>query len=829
MYEFTTEFSLAAAEIENRKLTGNPRQVVTIDGGPHTLWWPTQSAAGNLQPESIPPPQLIRELQPEALFLITLQDPVARMYSDYHFLDDSMRPHHLPKSAHLRNSNSNIIADEKNPHIFHERVVKQVRAFRECVEGVTQSNKTHCWFRASQECAHDRSRFAVAGWGRLSIGLYVLFLEKWLEHFSLSKFLVLRLEDYEKDPQKYMERVFSFLDLEMPSDWSSILHSGVANKHKDSRDPMLPETLRVLKDFYSPYNRLLAKLLKNDGFLWSDDVHPLTLHLEEGTKLVSNPENAHGVGERSDSEYFAEPRSSRQPAAARLRRARPSYQDDFKEFSLEGLPQPLPQAELNEMTFPVVDLKRAPSDVEKVGKLLCISAFALDLVAIKTILLEWKAPANAKLIDEFERNAFHCLAHVGLNIESHSNSHIFHMLHGSRGYLTDILNPSLPDHVMTTIGPVILRSLERPVMNIAEWLLRAGADPTLADINGLTPLHLACQAGFLPLVRFFIRHGANVNSKTLKEQRSPLHIAAAYGHTEVLGLLVSSGGALDDKDYCGVSPRDIASSAGPIRPEDSQRYLNISQRPPKLISRPLFPHIYSASSLNRNIVTSIRVASSNYSESKVTIGGYDSERLSGFENDVSCDIDQYDADEITGQKLFQNYFSQNKPVLIRGLINEWPAVLMYERSHLKISHGDLTVKVSSIPYSVKFNGDGSTEMTLAQYMDQVETHKMVGGSHPWYVFIGHPLKVERHSKIKARAPPNNSHLVDYDLVPTPHLLHEAFEMLTKGPNTRISDEPNQRADFVNAQWAYGGAGTGAPVHYHNMAWYILLTIFFLVY
>ena len=27
-----------------------------------------------------------------------------------------------------------------------------------------------------------------------------------------------------------------------------------------------------------------------------------------------------------------------------------------------------------------------------------------------------------------------------------------------------------------------------------------------------------------------------------------------------------------------------------------------------------------------------------------------------------------------------------------------------------------------------------------------------------------------------------------------------------------------RKDFINAQWALGGAATGAPVHFHNSAW-----------
>lgn len=38
----------------------------------------------------------------------------------------------------------------------------------------------------------------------MSIGLYFLFLEKWLEHFKPEQFLILRLEDYDLDPKAYM-------------------------------------------------------------------------------------------------------------------------------------------------------------------------------------------------------------------------------------------------------------------------------------------------------------------------------------------------------------------------------------------------------------------------------------------------------------------------------------------------------------------------------------------------------------------------------------------------------------------------------------------------
>jgi hypothetical protein len=126
------------------------------------------------------------------------------------------------------------------------------------------------WFRASQVCAHDRYQFGLAGWGRLNIGLYVLFIEKWLEHFAPSQFLVVRLEDYDTDPKTYMEQVFTFLEMEMPEDtqWERILKSEHANQHHGPRDAILPETESLLRDFYRPYNALLAKLAEDKKYLW---------------------------------------------------------------------------------------------------------------------------------------------------------------------------------------------------------------------------------------------------------------------------------------------------------------------------------------------------------------------------------------------------------------------------------------------------------------------------------------------------------------------------------------------------------------------------------
>lgn len=105
-------------------------------------------------------------------------------------------------------------------------------------------------------------------------------------------------------------------------------------------------------------------------------------------------------------------------------------------------------------------------------------------------------------------------------------------------------------------------------------------------------------------------------------------------------------------------------------------------------------------------------------------------------------------------------------------------------------------------------------MLLSEYIDEVFNHKIVGGSHPWYVFKGHPipkLSDEKHS------------LVSYDTCPTPEILKTTFRHLY--PNLHdLSGEDGikSREMFVNAQFAVGGEGTGAPVHFHNSAWNALV-------
>ena len=117
------------------------------------LFRPTQSPDGSFLPNEIPPSQMLREMQPDAKFLITLSDPVKRMYSDYYFLDDNLLPVRIGAEG----------ASSKSAEAFHQRSKFQVDEMLLCISNreqellpkqgeadATELEKNQIWFRASQ-------------------------------------------------------------------------------------------------------------------------------------------------------------------------------------------------------------------------------------------------------------------------------------------------------------------------------------------------------------------------------------------------------------------------------------------------------------------------------------------------------------------------------------------------------------------------------------------------------------------------------------------------------------------------------------------------------
>lgn len=361
------------------------------------------------------------------------------------------------------------------------------------------------------------------------VGLYVAFIEKWLEHFSLNQFHIVRLEDYHSDPMGYMKGVFQFLDLDVNMDkqvWDKILSAKVFNQHKSARPNMLPETDALLRNFYQPYNDLLAKLMKSDAFRWLPEYKPDYIHGNYDALDPHSYRDRDALQERITHMMDKNSHKVVQPGVRGGNLDAPSRPDaagsgdlDFLiwrnggNFSLDGLSFPEPNAIINKMARQYVDPGRRPRGGDDAGEQLCIAAFAMDLLAIKTLLLDHRVHGNTLIKAEYNRNAFHCLSALNLNVDGHTKSHIFHLLKGEAGYLTDIFDPPLPLQMDSTIALEIIKSMEPTMLKIANWLLRAGAEVDLPDSNGVTPLMFASLAGDEALIKFLIDNGANVNSR----------------------------------------------------------------------------------------------------------------------------------------------------------------------------------------------------------------------------------------------------------------------------------------------------------------------------
>ncbi|CAF1396671.1 unnamed protein product [Didymodactylos carnosus] len=87
-------------------------------------------------------------------------------------------------------------------------------------------------------------------------------------------------------------------------------------------------------------------------------------------------------------------------------------------------------------------------------------------------------------------------------------------------------------------------------LNIAELLVRYGADVNHHTRTNSGPLRAACFDGKYKIVKFLTEHGANVNLKKV-DGTTNLILSVYYGHLNVVDLLLKAGADPNITDYTG--------------------------------------------------------------------------------------------------------------------------------------------------------------------------------------------------------------------------------------------------------------------------------------
>ena len=180
----------------------------------------------------------IRTMIPGAKLVVLLRDPVDRAYS--HFL-------HFEDPAHCDNR-------KRSPRCFHRKAGDLLAKMGDCrayEAGGNAWDPICAWSPLGEDAWMQNDR-------ALSLGLYVLFIRKWLEYFLPSQFCVLDLEHFSTDIQLGMKMIEQCLGIRAHGNYQKTAINRRATKSGVA--PMLNDTRILLQAFYEPYNQALCKM-----------------------------------------------------------------------------------------------------------------------------------------------------------------------------------------------------------------------------------------------------------------------------------------------------------------------------------------------------------------------------------------------------------------------------------------------------------------------------------------------------------------------------------------------------------------------------------------
>ena len=212
-------------------------------------------------------PALVHALNPNTKLIVMMRNPVSRIFSLYKF--------------HVRKDLEDFHNGVTNGIAWWSACVAEQNPLNECLYGKPELRT----YQPTSPCTWNRQATAS-----IRKSLYHYYVKEWLDTFPRQQFLMFRFEDYVSNSTHYLNSlVFPFLGLprlggfnklSMRMRWDfrlDFLRYKQPNHERPSKlrfgswrhGDMLPETKRLLREFYQPHNQRLAELLGSDRYLWT--------------------------------------------------------------------------------------------------------------------------------------------------------------------------------------------------------------------------------------------------------------------------------------------------------------------------------------------------------------------------------------------------------------------------------------------------------------------------------------------------------------------------------------------------------------------------------
>jgi len=125
--------------------------------------------------------------------------------------------------------------------------------------------------------------------------------------------------------------------------------------------------------------------------------------------------------------------------------------------------------------------------------------------------------------------------------------------------------------------------------SIVDLLIRSGADPSITDPVGLTPLHYAAAANDARLTDRLVHAGAAID-RADAAGRTPLHVSAQFAAGNALSALLAEGADPTRTNKHGRTPAEVAVARGQVAVIDvlltAQRVWRQSRDQERAIVRP---------------------------------------------------------------------------------------------------------------------------------------------------------------------------------------------------------------------------------------------------